>query len=399
MDITTTLLIYTSILGFILGYVVNKTNFCTMGAVSDLVNIGDSSRLKAWLLAITTAIVGVTSLEYLGIVDVSESRIPYRNSVLFWPRYIIGGIMFGIGMTLASGCGNKILIRIGGGNLKSIFVLLIAGLMALLMTRTDFYGLIFHSWMSPISPDLAKLGIPDQSVQTIFSSLTNIDAGNILITIFIPLLICVFLLKYIFSSYTSLSSDNILSGVVVGLVVTFAWLISGGELGQAWIENNDFLDTPYPSVGVQSFTFINPMGEVLIYTSSVFDNFYLTFGVTALISTIVGSFVYSLISNNLRIEWFANKHDFFRHFIGAVLIGIGGVLSLGCTIGQGVSGVSTLAIGSIITLLSIIFGASLMMKIEYYKAVYEESSFIELLKNALIDLKVLPGKLRTLEKI
>ena len=399
MDITTTLLIYTSILGFILGYVVNKTNFCTMGAVSDLVNIGDSSRLKAWLLAIATAIVGVTSLEYLGIVDVSESRIPYRNSVLFWPRYIIGGIMFGIGMTLASGCGNKILIRIGGGNLKSIFVLLIAGLMALLMTRTDFYGLIFHSWMSPISPDLAKLGIPDQSVQTIFSSLTNIDAGNILITIFIPLLICVFLLKYIFSSYTSLSSDNILSGVVVGLVVTFAWLISGGELGQAWIENNDFLDTPYPSVGVQSFTFINPMGEVLIYTSSVFDNFYLTFGVTALISTIVGSFVYALISNNLRIEWFANKDDFIRHFVGAVLIGIGGVLSLGCTIGQGVSGVSTLAIGSIITLLSIIFGASLMMKIEYYKAVYEESSFIELLKNALIDLKVLPGKLRTLEKI
>ena len=399
MEISTTLLIYTAILGFILGYVVNKTNFCTMGAVSDLVNIGDTSRLRAWLLAMTTAIIGVTSLEFLGMVDISESRIPYRNSVLFWPRYIIGGIMFGVGMTLASGCGNKILIRIGGGNLKSIFVLIIAGLMALLMTRTDFYGLIFHSWMNPISPDLAKLGIPDQSIQTIFSSLSNIDAGNILITIFIPLLICIFLLKYIFSSNTSLSSDNILSGVVVGLVVTFAWLISGGELGQAWIENNDFLDTPYPSVGVQSFTFINPMGEVLIYTSSIFDNFYLTFGVTALISTVAGSFVYSLISNNLRVEWFVNKYDFYRHFIGAVLIGIGGVLSLGCTIGQGVSGVSTLAIGSIITLISIIFGASLMMKIEYYKAVYEESSFIELLKNALIDLKVLPGKLRTLEKI
>jgi uncharacterized membrane protein YedE/YeeE len=399
MDITTTLLIYTSILGFILGYVVNKTNFCTMGAVSDLVNIGDDSRLKAWLLAITTAIIGVTTLEYLGIVDVSDSRIPYRNSVFFWPRYIIGGIMFGVGMTLASGCGNKILIRIGGGNLKSIFVLLVAGLMALLMTRTDFYGTIFHSWMNPISPDLAKLGIPDQSVQTIFASLSNVDTGSIIVTLLIPLIICIFLLKYILSSYSSLSSDNILSGIVVGLVVTLAWLISGGELGQAWIENNDFLDTPYPSVGVQSFTFINPMGEVLIYTSSIFDNFYLTFGVTALISTIIGSFVYSLISNNLRIEWFANRHDFYRHLIGAVLIGIGGVLSLGCTIGQGVSGVSTLAIGSIITLLSIIFGASLMMKIEYYRAVYEESSFVELLKNALIDLKVLPGKLRTLEKI
>ena len=399
MDIATTLLIYTSILGFILGYVVNKTNFCTMGAVSDLVNIGDSSRFKAWLLAIATAIVGVTLLEYMSIVDIDDSRIPYRNSVFFWPRYILGGIMFGIGMTLASGCGNKILIRIGGGNIKSIFVLIVAGLMALLMTRTDFYGLLFHSWMNPISPDLAKLGISDQSIQTMFSSIIGIEPNNMIIVILVPATVSILLLKYIFSSYSKLSSDNILSGIVVGLVVTFAWLISGGELGQAWIENNDFLDTPYPSVGVQSFTFINPMGELLIYSSSVFDSFYLTFGVTTLISTVFGSFIYALISKNLRLEWFANKHDFYRHLLGAVLIGIGGVLSLGCTIGQGVTGVSTLALGSIITLISIIFGASLMMKIEYYRAVYEDSSFFDLLKNSLIDLKVLPEKIRTLEKI
>ena len=399
MDISTTLLIYTSVLGFILGYVVNKTNFCTMGAVSDLVNIGDTSRLKAWLLAITTAILGVTLLEYIGAIDVNDSRIPYRNSIFFWPRYIIGGIMFGIGMTLASGCGNKILIRIGGGNFKSIFVLLVAGSMAILMTRTDFYGSFFHSWMSPISPDLAKIGMNDQSIHTIFSSITGIDSTSILIKIVIPLLICTFLLKYILFSDSKIKSDNILSGVVVGLVVTFAWLLTGGDLGQSWIENNDFLDTPYPAVGVQSFTFINPMGEVLIYTSNLFDNFYFTFGVAALLSTIFGSFIYSLTSNNLRFEWFTNKHDFIRHLLGGVLIGIGGVLSLGCTIGQGVTGVSTLALGSIITLLSIIFGASLMMKIEYYRAVYDESSFLELLKNALIDLKTLPEKFRTLEKI
>ncbi|MEK9906855.1 MAG: YeeE/YedE thiosulfate transporter family protein, partial [Gammaproteobacteria bacterium] len=173
----------------------------------------------------------------------------------------------------------------------------------------------------------------------------------------------------------------------------------GGQLGQAWIENNDFLDTPYPAVGVQSFTFINPMGETLLYTTSGLNSFFLTFGVAALLSTIFGSFVYALISKNLRLEWFANKHDFIRHLIGGILIGIGGVLSLGCTIGQGVTGVSTLALGSIITLISIIFGASLMMKIEYYKAVYEDSSFSELLKNSLIDLRVLPEKIRTLEKI
>ena len=399
MESATTILIYTSILGFILGFVVNKTNFCTMGAVSDLVNIGDTSRLKAWFLAIAIAILGVTILEFVGAISVNDSRIPYRNSVLFWPRYIVGGIMFGIGMTLSSGCGNKILIRIGGGNLKSIFVLLVAGLMALLMTRTDFYGLLFHSWMSPLSPDLAKLGINDQSIQTIISSIFRLDPGNIFSTLFIPLITIFFLFKFIFSSNKKLSADNITSGIVVGLVVVFAWLLTGGQLGQAWIENNDFLDTPYPAVGVQSFTFINPMGETLLYTTSGLNSFFLTFGVAALLSTIFGSFVYALISKNLRLEWFANKHDFIRHLIGGILIGIGGVLSLGCTIGQGVTGVSTLALGSIITLISIIFGASLMMKIEYYKAVYEDSSFSELLKNSLIDLKVLPEKIRTLEKI
>ena len=99
------------------------------------------------------AIVGVTVLEYFNFFNASESRIPYRDSVFFWPRYIIGGLLFGIGMTFASGCGNKILIRIGGGNIKSVIVLVIAGIMAYLMTRTNFYGLVFHSWMRPISPE------------------------------------------------------------------------------------------------------------------------------------------------------------------------------------------------------------------------------------------------------
>ena len=171
MEASVTLLTYISILGFILGFVVSKTNFCTMGAVSDWVNIGDLSRFKSWMFAAGIAILGVTILEYTSYINVNDSRIPYRNSVFFWPRYILGGLMFGIGMTYASGCGNKVLIRVGGGNIKSIVVLLVAGLMAYLMTRTDFYGVVFHSWMSPISPDLAKIGIEDQSLSTILSYL------------------------------------------------------------------------------------------------------------------------------------------------------------------------------------------------------------------------------------
>ena len=106
------------------------------------------------------------------------------------------------------------------------------------------------------------------------------------------------------------------------------------------------MDTPQPGVGVQSFTFINPMSETLVFVGNSFDNFYITFGVSALLSVILGSFLYSVLSNNFRVEWFASKQDFIRHLIGGILIGIGGVLSLGCTIGQGVTGVSTLAVGS-----------------------------------------------------
>ena len=399
MEASVTLLTYISILGFILGFVVSKTNFCTMGAVSDWVNIGDLSRFKSWMFAAGIAILGVTILEYTSYINVNDSRIPYRNSVFFWPRYILGGLMFGIGMTYASGCGNKVLIRVGGGNIKSIVVLLVAGLMAYLMTRTDFYGVVFHSWMSPISPDLAKIGIEDQSLSTILSYLfssENLSNTKLLV----GLIIASIVMLLIFKSGTFIkNADNLLGGFVVGIVVIIAWFLTGSSLGQEWIETNNFLDTPLPGVGMQSFTFINPMGETIIFLGNAADSFYLTFGVTALISVILGSFVYSITSNSFRVEWFASKQDFVRHILGAVLIGIGGVLSLGCTIGQGVSGVSTLALGSFITLISIILGAAISMKIEYYNAVYEDCSFFDSLRSSLADLNLIPNKFRALEKI
>jgi len=392
------LMIYVSFLGLVLGYVVSKTNFCTMGAVSDWVNIGDTSRFKSWMLAASVAILGVTLMEYQGFFNTSDSRIPYRDSVFFWPRYIIGGLLFGIGMTFASGCGNKILIRIGGGNIKSIFVLIIAGIMAYLMTRTDFYGVVFHSWMRPISPDLAKYGLLDQSLPTIASSIFLSSSGDYFKLGF-GLSVSLIMMFFIFRSGNFKNFDNILSGFTVGIVVILAWLLTGGTMGNEWIESNNFLDNPQPGVGVQSFTFINPMSETLVFVSNFADSFYLTFGVSALLSVIAGSFIYSISSSNFRVEWFASGTDFYRHLIGGILIGVGGVLSLGCTIGQGVTGISTLALGSFVTLISIIIGASITMKIEYYKAVYDSSSFFDQLCASLADLKMLPSSLRRLDKI
>ncbi len=399
MEVAAQLLIYTSILGFILGFVVTKTNFCTMGAVSDWVNIGDLSRFKAWMFAAAIAILGVTILDFLSFFDINDSRIPYRNSVLAWPRYILGGLMFGVGMTYASGCGNKVLIRIGGGNLKAVIVLVVAGFMAYVMTRTDFYGIVFHSWMNPISLDLAQIGILDQSLPTIISSIFSVSNG-LYFNLTIGLLVSFTMIILIFKSGKFVQNfDNVFSGIIVGFVVVLAWLLTGGSVGKEWIEANDFLDNPAPSVGVQSFTFINPMGETIIYAGNLANSFYLTFGVVALLSVIFGSFIYSISSKNFRVEWFLSKEDFMRHIIGAILIGIGGVLALGCTIGQGVTGISTLALGSFITLIFIILGAAITMKIEFYNAVYEDCSFFDSLRASLADLNLIPNKFRALEKI
>ena len=399
MEVATQLLIYIGILGFILGFVVTKTNFCTMGAVSDWVNIGDLSRFKSWMLAAAIAILGVAILNFLSFFDINDSRIPYRNSLLAWPRYIIGGLMFGIGMTYASGCGNKVLIRVGGGNLKSLVVLIVAGIMAYVMTRTDFYGIIFHSWMNPISLDLAQIGILDQSLPTIISSIFSINNSTDF-NLMLGVIVSSIMIFMIFKSGKFIQNfDNVFSGIIVGLVIVMAWLLTGGATGQEWIEANDFLDDPLPGVGMQSFTFINPMGETLIFAGNVPNLYYLTFGVTALLSVITGAFVYSILSNNFRIEWFLSKQDFIRHIIGAVLIGIGGVLAMGCTIGQGVTGISTLAIGSFITLIFIILGAAITMKVEFYNAVYEDCSFFDSLRSSLADLSLIPNRFRKLEKI
>ena len=117
-------------IAFVMGAVVNKTNFCTMGAVSDLVNMGDTGRMRAWIFAMAVAIIGVVIIESTGIASVNSSIPPYRGSNFAWLEYILGGIMFGIGMTLGSGCGNKTLVRIGGGNIKSILVFIVIAIIA-----------------------------------------------------------------------------------------------------------------------------------------------------------------------------------------------------------------------------------------------------------------------------
>lgn len=401
-------------IAFIMGAVVNKTNFCTMGSVSDLVNMGDSGRFRAWLLAITVAMLGVVILEGSGLLSVSQSLPPYRGSNFAWLEYVLGGVLFGIGMTYGSGCGSKTLIRIGGGNLKSIIVFAVIAVCAYFMLNPfpgsdqTIYSLLFYPWTNPTTVSLAS----QQDLGTLLGRMFGTETGTTRIAV--GLLLVAFLAWVLFRSADFRKSfDNILGGAVVGLAVLGAWYVTdaaiinaGGDTftWSAYAEANNwsFMESGQPprSVGTQSYTFINPVGQTLGYAAEGFASRYLTFGVMAVFGVILGSLAWALISRSFRIEWFVNLRDFINHVIGGALMGIGGVLALGCTVGQAITGVSTLAVGSFLAFGGIVLGSAMTMKIQYYKMVYEaDASFAKAFVTALVDFKLLPEGMRKLEAI
>jgi uncharacterized membrane protein YedE/YeeE len=386
MSLHVQILITVFITAVVMGAVVNKTNFCTMGAVSDWVNIGDKGRLRAWILAMAVATAGLVFMEGTGIFtypdDPSQVFPPYRTTGFAWLRYIVGGFLFGIGMTLGSGCGNKTLIRVGGGNLKSVVVLIVGAIAAYIMLHTDFFGLYMLPWVSATTIDLAKYGIKGQDIGSLVGA-------PMLLKLFIGEGIAVAMLWFVFKSSDFRSSfDNILAGIVVGLAIIIGWYITGGSMGKSWMEEAMFAELPPTRVAVQSYTFISPMGDTARYVMNPTHSEFVNFGVMALTGVIVGSFLYAIISKSFRVEWFANGKDAVNHIVGGALMGFGGVLAMGCTIGQGITGVSTLALGSYLALISIIFGSALTMKVQFN--MLDEQSFFQALRTSLAEMKLFP---------
>lgn len=405
MDIVTNILLWAFGLAVVLGFFATKTNFCTMGAVSDVVNMGDTGRMRAWVFAIGLAILGVMGLSVAGLTDLSlvssndTANPPYLTSNFAWPRHIIGGIIFGIGMTLGSGCGNKTLVRLGGGNIKSVFVFLAMGVTAYLMIFTNFSYTAFLSWMEPAFIDLSLSDIENQGIGTVVAHVAGSDVQTTT-TIVATVLGGLFILWALLSTDFRKNFDNVLAGIVVGLVVVAAWWVTTGVLGQTLLEEAEMMDEKPFAIGAQSFTFSQPPGHFLRWVETGFSSSLLTFALVAGFGVVAGSFLYSILARKFRFEWFANWKDFFVHVIGGLLMGIGGVLAMGCTIGQAVTGASTMAMGSFLTFFAIVFGSALTMKIQYYKMVYEEeASFGKALVAGLADMKLLPNSLRKLEKV
>ncbi len=352
-------------LAFVFGLVAAKTNFCTMGALSDIVNMGHWGRMRMWLLTIAVAIAGTTALSYTGLVDLSKSVVQRPN--LPWLSLLAGGLVFGIGMTLAGGCANKNLVRLGGGSVRSLVVLVFMGL-ASYMTLKGLFGQWRASWLDPVNVNLGERGWSDQGLGTALARLTGLAPKTALMVAGAACTLA--LLVFVFKDKRFRASGaQIAGGTLLGLLVVAGWYVTG-HLGFG--ENPDTLETVYFATNtrtIESLSFVAPIAYLLELLMMWTDaSLHATFGIASVVGVVAGSAAYALATRKFRWEGFASMDDLRNQLGGAVLMGFGGVTALGCTIGQGLAGLSTLAIGSAIAVAGIVAGSVGTLKYILWRA-------------------------------
>jgi uncharacterized membrane protein YedE/YeeE len=326
------------------------TAFCSSGAILDVVRKGNSNRLRAWGVALAVAVLASQLLFAFGDADLTRSI--YLATPLNLAGPILGGFVFGIGMMLGNGCVSRNLVRLGYGNIRSFVVVVLVGITAYMTLRGIVAPLRLAS-ESATRTDLGATAIPD-----LLASRLPLD-GSILRWI-ISIALAAALLFMCFASRSFRASPrNIIGGLSIGLLIAAAWYFTGV------IAQDEF--NPLPPA---SLSFVAPVGDAVEYLM-IFTGTNANFGIAVVGGVIVGAFVTSVIRGKFEIEGFSNANDFFRQIIGAMMMGVGGVFAMGCTIGQGLTGMSTLSLGSALAAISIFaggfVGASLLNRLENWQ--------------------------------
>jgi uncharacterized membrane protein YedE/YeeE len=336
-------------LAFVFGAVAYRVNFCTMGSVVDIATFGDWRRMRMWLLAIAVAIAGTALLQAAGLIDTAKTI--YTTARVPWLSHVVGGFLFGFGMTLASGCGSKTLIRAGGGNLKSWIVLVLLAATAYMTLKGVFAPLRANGL------DIFRLdvGAPTSDLPALASA-AGLGAG---VGVGLPMLVAAGLAAFVFASREFRASRRmIVGGLVIGAVIVGGWYVSG-HLGYT-PEDPQTLEEHFVATNsgrMESYSFVAPAAYLLELLMLWTDQSrVVTFGIAGILGVLAGSAAVALATRTFRWEGFASVEDVGNHVAGAILMGFGGVTALGCTIGQGLTGISTLAIGSILTFAAIVAG-------------------------------------------
>jgi uncharacterized membrane protein YedE/YeeE len=351
------------VLAFVFGAVANRVSFCTMGAVTDVINFGDWRRMRMWLLAIAVAIAGSAALQAAGLIDLTKTI--YTNPQVPWLSHVVGGAMFGFGMTLGSGCGSKTLIRAGAGNLKSIVVMVFLAIAAY-MTLKGAFAPVRANGLDLVRLDLGAFGAKTSDLPALAMA-AGVGAA---VRTWLPIVLALAIAAFVFRDREfRTTTELIVGGLVVGAVIVGGWYVSGhlGHLAEdpQTLEERFFATN---SGRMESFSFVAPVAyllELLVLWTD--QSRVLTFGIAGVLGMLAGSCAMALYTRTFRWEGFASVEDTANHIAGAVLMGFGGVTALGCTIGQGLTGISTLAVGSILTFGSIVGGCVLAVRYQEWR--------------------------------
>lgn len=336
-------------LAVVFGAIAQRTHFCTMGAVADIVNIGDWTRMRMWVLAMGVATLGFNAMVAAGWLQAGHSV--YAGPRLIWLSNLVGGLLFGFGMVLASGCGSKTLVRIGGGSLKSLVVFVVLAIAAYATLR----GITAVARVATLDAVALTLPAP-QDLPSLLSHVSGVSRQ----TLAAVLGAVVGGAMFVFALWRreGRSVEVLVAGLGLGAVIVAVWWVSGrlGHLAEHPVTLEEvFLATN--TQRMESLTFVAPMAYTVDWLILFSDKSkVLTLGIVSTLGVVLGSAAVALATRSFRWEGFASTEDTANHVVGALLMGVGGVTAMGCTVGQGMTGVSTLALGSFIALAGIMAG-------------------------------------------
>ncbi|MFU0505528.1 YeeE/YedE family protein [Pseudaminobacter sp. NGMCC 1.201702] len=322
--------------GTLLGFVARRSHFCTMAALERHWYANDSRGVRTWALAAAVALAATQMLIAADLVDLRDSF--YLSPLFGLTGAIIGGLAFGFGMALVGTCGFGALVRTGGGSLRSLVVLLVLGLSALAAQR-GLVGLVRVQVVDNLVIDLSHAG--DQSLGSLVSALVGID-----LRLAIAIVVALALFWWVFrdGDYRR-AHASILTGAVVGLVIAFGWLATSLASRHA-----------FDPVQLEAASFVVPVADTILQMIT-FTGVFPDYGVGLVIGVVLGAALCAFKRKDVRWEACDDARELSRHIAGGFLMGAGGVFAMGCTIGQGVSAVSVLAISAPFAMASIAVGA------------------------------------------
>jgi uncharacterized membrane protein YedE/YeeE len=344
------------VLGLLFGFVGQATRFCVRGAIADWMIFRGPGRLAAWVLAIGVGAVVVQLLMATGSLD--AGRTLAWTPRLLWVSSLAGGLIFGYGMVLAGGCPQRSLVKTGAGSLRSAVTLMVAAVAAMMTLRGMFAPVRVGVF------DAFAVQLPQsQDLGTLLAGALPVSAGAIRWLLAVALLAIAVAFAW---RVRAAGRSHAVGGVAVGLLLGAALFLTGriGFLA----EHPETLEAAW--LGTQSrrpegLTFAAPLAHLLDLLTLWTDKATVpTFGVMMVLGVLLGSFASAWTRGEVRLEVFASPREFGAHAMGGLMMGFGGVTALGCSIGNGVTGLALLSAGSILAVIGIVAGAWVALRLQ-----------------------------------